>query len=76
MLDGRNGSDLRGWPRPVQVNPGQTVAVESSPTVADLDGDGRKEIIVGAGSLEVHDQQGGVVVFRRRRLGACGASRR
>jgi len=64
VLDGRTGSDLRGWPRPVQVNPGQTVAVESTPTVTDLDGDGRKEIIVGAGSLEVHHQQGGVVVFR------------
>jgi outer membrane protein assembly factor BamB len=64
VLDGRNGNDLRGWPRAVQVNPGQTVAVESTPTVADLDGDGRKEIIVGAGSLERRGQQGGVVVFR------------
>jgi hypothetical protein len=48
----------------VQVNPGQTVAVEATPTVADLDGDGRKEIIVGAGSLERRGQQGGVVAFR------------
>jgi hypothetical protein len=64
VLDGRTGGDLRGWPRPVQVNPGQTVAVEASPTVADLDKDGRKEIIVGAGSLERRGQQGGVVVFR------------
>jgi hypothetical protein len=64
VLDGRNGRDLPGWPRPVQVIPGQTVAVESSPTVSDLDKDGKKEIIVGAGSLERRGQQGGVVVFR------------
>jgi outer membrane protein assembly factor BamB len=64
VFDGRKGRELPGWPRPVQVIPGQTVAVESSPTVTDLDGDGRKEIVVGAGSLEVHHQQGGVVAFR------------
>jgi hypothetical protein len=64
VLDGRSGLDIRGWPRRVQVNPGQPVAVESTPTVADIDNDGRKEVIVGAGSLEVRGQQGGVVVFR------------
>ena len=63
VLDGRNGRDLPGWPQPVQVVPGQTVAVESSPTVADLDRNGRKEIIIGAGSLDVGHQQGGVVAF-------------
>jgi len=63
VLDGRNGRDLPGWPQPVQVIPGQTVAVESSPTVADLDRDGRKEIIVGAGSIDIPGQQGGVVAF-------------
>ena len=63
VFDGRSGADLPGWPQPVQVNPGQTVAVESSPTVASLDNDGRKEIIVGAGSLDVTGQQGGVVAF-------------
>ena len=63
VFDGRSGADLPGWPRPVQVNPGQTVAVESSPTVASLDNDGRKEIIIGAGSLDVTGQQGGVVAF-------------
>src|SRR6185312_11575854 len=45
VLNARTGRDLPGWPRPIQVNPGQTVASESSPTVADLDNDGRKEII-------------------------------
>ena len=47
----------------MQVIPGQTVAVESSPTVADLDNNGRKEIIVGAGSIDIGGQQGGVVAF-------------
>ena len=63
VLDGRNGRDLPGWPQPVQVVPGQTVAVESSPTVADLDNNGRKEIIVGAGTIDIPGQQGGVVAF-------------
>ena len=63
VLDGRTGRDLPGWPQPVQVVPGQTVAVESSPTVADLDNNGRKEIIVGAGTIDISGQQGGVVAF-------------
>jgi hypothetical protein len=63
VLDGRTGRDLPGWPQPVQVVPGQTVAVESSPTVADLDHSGHNEIIVGAGSIDVPGQQGGVVAF-------------
>jgi hypothetical protein len=40
-------------------------AVESAPTVADLDNDGANEVIVGAGSVEVPNQQGGLVVFNR-----------
>ena len=63
VLDGRSGRDLPGWPQPIQIIPGQTVASESSPTVADLDKNGRKEIIVGAGSLNVAGQQGGVEAF-------------
>jgi hypothetical protein len=63
VLDGRTGRDLRGWPQPIQVIPGQSVASESSPTVADLDHNGRKEIIIGAGSIDVPGQQGGVVAF-------------
>ena len=63
VLDGRNGHDLPGWPQPVQVTAGQTVAVESSPTVADLDHNGHKEIIVGAGTVDIGGQQGGVVAF-------------
>ena len=63
VLDGRTGRDLPGWPQPVQVVPGQTVGVESSPTVADLDKNGRNEIIVGAGTIDIGKQQGGVVAF-------------
>ena len=63
VLDGRTGRNLPGWPQPVQVIPGQTVAIESSPTVADLDRNGHKEIIVGAGSVDIPGQQGGVVAF-------------
>ena len=42
---------------------GSTAAVESSPTVADLDNNGKMEIIVGAGSIDVPNQQGGIVAF-------------
>jgi len=63
VLNGRTGQDLPGWPQPVQPRAGSTAAVESTPAVADLDRDGKPEIIVGAGSLEVAGQQGGVVAF-------------
>jgi hypothetical protein len=63
VLDGRTGRDLPGWPQPIQPRAGSTTAAESSPTVADLDHNGRNEIIVGAGSLDVAGQQGGVVAF-------------
>ena len=63
VLDGRTGRDLPGWPQPVQPRAGSTTAVESSPTVADLDRNGHKEIIVGAGSVDIRGQQGGVVAF-------------
>ena len=63
VVDGRNGHELPGWPQRVQPRAGSTAAVESSPTVADLDRNGRKQIIVGAGSVDVPYQQGGVVAF-------------
>jgi hypothetical protein len=67
VLDGRTGQELAGWPQPVQPRPGWTTAVDSSPTVADLDNNGHKEIIIGAGSLSVcaasGNQPGGVVAF-------------
>lgn len=42
---------------------GSPSAIDSSPAVADLDGDGRPEVIVGVGSTWAPDQNGGVVVF-------------
>jgi hypothetical protein len=54
------------WERQVVVPHSSTpTAVEASPTVADLDGDGSMEVIVGAVSRWVPNQQGGLVVFDR-----------
>jgi hypothetical protein len=55
--------ELAGWPqyaRPDGVHP---TAVESAPAVADLYGNGQMEVIVGATSVWVPNQQGGLVVF-------------
>ncbi|MEP6660788.1 MAG: VCBS repeat-containing protein [Acidimicrobiales bacterium] len=56
------GAELPGWPQPAVVEGGAT-AIDSSPTVADLDNNGAKEIIVSVGSTWVVNQQGGLVVF-------------
>ncbi|MFZ4586070.1 MAG: FG-GAP-like repeat-containing protein [Acidimicrobiia bacterium] len=47
----------------IEVVPGQRSASDSTPSVVDLDKDGSREIIVGAGALNVSRQQGGLVVF-------------
>ncbi|MCZ7527381.1 MAG: VCBS repeat-containing protein [Acidimicrobiia bacterium] len=60
-----DGSELPGWPQLARPDGSRPTAVESSPTVADLDGDGVAEIIVGATSTWVADQHGGLVVFNR-----------
>jgi len=58
------GANLPGWPEPVDIQPGVPTAVESSPTVAYLDGPKKPpSIIVGAGSTYIANQQGGVVAF-------------
>ncbi len=57
-----SGRTLPGWPAQAVVR-GARTAVASSPAVGDLDGDGRNEVVVGAGALEVTQQHGGVVVF-------------
>src|SRR3954462_4368598 len=57
------GDDLRGWPVEVKVTDRGPTAVESTPAVVDLDGDGVMEVVVGAGSRWVPNQDGGLVIF-------------
>ncbi|MGE0877022.1 MAG: FG-GAP repeat domain-containing protein [Acidimicrobiia bacterium] len=47
----------------VPLGTNSPVAIESAPTVADIDGDGRPEIIMGVGSPEQANQPGGIVVL-------------
>jgi len=64
VLDALTGANLPGWPEPVELTPGVPSAIESSPTVAYLDGPSKPPtIVVGAGSTYVKDQQGGLVAF-------------
>ncbi len=61
VMNATTGQELPGWPQPVDIAPGHPSAVDSTPTVAYLDGpDKPPTIIVGAGSLYVANQQGGV----------------
>lgn len=65
VVDATTGLPLPGWPEPVELAPGVPSAIESSPTVAYLDGpDHPPSIIVGAGSTYVAQQHGGLVAFR------------
>ncbi len=60
-LDGRL---LPGWPQKVDITGNSPTAIESSPTVAYLDGPSKAPtIIVGAGSQSVPYQNGGVIAF-------------
>ncbi|MCU1493121.1 MAG: repeat-containing protein [Acidimicrobiaceae bacterium] len=64
VVNAATGQNLPGWPQPVELAAGAPSAVESSPTVAYLDGAGKPpSIVVGAGSTYVKDQQGGLVAF-------------
>jgi outer membrane protein assembly factor BamB len=65
VVNAETGANLPGWPEPVTLSGGAPTAIESSPTVAYLDGPSNPPtIIVGAGSTYVRDQQGGLVAFR------------
>ncbi len=64
VLNAATGQNMPGWPEPVEIAQGQPTAIESSPTVAYLNGkNSPPSIIVGAGSTYVADQQGGLEVF-------------
>ncbi|MFZ4516633.1 MAG: FG-GAP repeat domain-containing protein, partial [Acidimicrobiia bacterium] len=63
VLDARTGANMPHWPQPTRVLGSGPVAIDSSPTVADLDRNGTPEIVVGVGSTWVANQQGGLVVF-------------
>lgn len=63
VYKGDGSGELPGWPQPARVDGVHATAVESAPAVADLDGDGKKEIVVGATSTLIPNQQGGLVVF-------------
>jgi hypothetical protein len=58
-------SPVAGWPK--QVNdyfvPSPTQDVESSPVLADIDGDNRLEVIVTVGWMPQMHQNGGAIVF-------------
>ncbi|MEQ8840642.1 MAG: S-layer homology domain-containing protein [Acidimicrobiales bacterium] len=43
-----------------------STAIDSSPAVADIDGDGVPEVIVGVGSTWARNQNGGVIAFNGR----------
>ena len=64
VVNAKTGRELPGWPQFVHIHSSTPTAVDSSPAVAYLDGPASPpSIIVGAGSLWRHDQQGGVEAF-------------
>ena len=63
VLNGATGANLAGWPSPAIVAGTTPTAIDSSPAVADLDRNGKHEVIVTTGSTWVKNQQGGLVVF-------------
>ncbi len=60
---GDGAGELPGWPQQALVDGVHATAIDSAPAVADLFRDGKKEIIVGATSVWIPNQQGGLVVF-------------
>jgi hypothetical protein len=63
-----DGSEI--WRSPAVVSGcsrcnGAPTAIDTTPTVADIDGDGTPEILVGVGSIDKPNQPGGLVVFNR-----------
>ena len=65
VFNAATGQELPGWPRRLAAPPGAAVAIESSPTIAFLDGpDKPPSIIVGAASTWVKNTAREVEAFR------------
>ncbi|HVB05524.1 MAG TPA: hypothetical protein VNF07_04655 [Acidimicrobiales bacterium] len=65
VMDAATGNELPGWPHHLAVTPGQSAAIESSPTIAFLDGRRHApSIIVGAASTWVHSSAAEVEAWR------------
>lgn len=64
VLNATTGQPMPGWPQPVELAPGVPTAIESTPTLAYVNGPNEPPLIlVGAGSTYVANQQGGLVAF-------------
>jgi hypothetical protein len=64
-------AQVPGWPARAIVSGSTPTAIDSSPTVADLDKDGGRDIVVGVGSTWVENQPGGLVVFNSNGTTRC-----
>jgi hypothetical protein len=65
VYDAATGAELPGWPRRMAGAASASIAIESSPTIAFLDGPtSPPSIIVGSGSTWVPDSVGEVEAFR------------
>jgi hypothetical protein len=65
VMNAATGAELPGWPRHLAVAPGQSAAIEGSPTIAFLDGSKRPpSIIVGAASTWVRSTAAEVEAFQ------------
>ena len=65
VVNATTGANLPGWPQAVDLSGAASTAIESSPTVAYLDGPTKAPtILIGAGSTYAKNQQGGLVAFR------------
>ncbi|HWD24650.1 MAG TPA: hypothetical protein VG368_04240 [Acidimicrobiales bacterium] len=65
VVDAATGLNLPGWPQPVSFPGGGPSPIESTPTVAHLDGPSKPPtIIVGTGSTYVANTIGGLIAFR------------
>ncbi|HEU0101327.1 MAG TPA: hypothetical protein VFR07_03330 [Mycobacteriales bacterium] len=65
QLTATRGDGSVAWRSAVDPQPGARTAVQSTPAVGDLTGDGSREVVVGAGAGgQFTNQHGGVVAYR------------